>query len=207
MRLVVVDGDQRIKTVAHRCRQALGHAFRQQRPGLVSGSAYRAAQHRIGRPENVLVAEPGARARLRAGFREATLDALLNGLQRGDRLIVSELSRLGRSLGQITRHSCSVSAAASFARLLHVQRRGEVGSPRVKRIHERFERGLNAGLILLNASRPAPGRRMRPVGSSPPAISRRCRASRWLSPCVGGSFSARRGPGSDHCPNPTPNTP
>ena len=41
-------------------RQALGHAFRQQRPGLVSGSPYRATQHRIGRREHVLVAEPGA---------------------------------------------------------------------------------------------------------------------------------------------------
>ena len=61
VRLVVVDGDQRIKTFAHRCRQALGHALRQQRPGLVSGRPYRAAQHRIGRCENVLVAEPGAR--------------------------------------------------------------------------------------------------------------------------------------------------
>ena len=61
MRLVVVDGDQRVKTFAHRCRQALGHALRQQRPGLVSGRPYRAAQHRIGRCENVLVAEPGAR--------------------------------------------------------------------------------------------------------------------------------------------------
>ena len=67
MRLVIVDGDQRIKTVAHRCRQALGHALRQQRPGLVSGSPYRAAQHRIGRRENVLVAEPGARPRQQRG--------------------------------------------------------------------------------------------------------------------------------------------
>ena len=52
---------------AHRCRQALGHALRQQRPGLVSGSPYRAAQHRIGRRENVLVAEPGARPRQQRG--------------------------------------------------------------------------------------------------------------------------------------------
>ena len=67
MRLIVVDGDQRIETVAHRCRQALGHAFRQQRPGLVSGSPNRAAQHRIGRCENVLVAEPDARPRQQRG--------------------------------------------------------------------------------------------------------------------------------------------
>ena len=65
-RLVVVDGDQRIKTFAHRCRQAFGHALRQQRPGLVSGRPDRAAQHRIGRCENVLVAEPGARPELAA---------------------------------------------------------------------------------------------------------------------------------------------
>ena len=67
MRLVVVDGDQCIETVAHRCRQALGHALRQQRPGLVSGSPCRAAQHRIGRRENVLVTEPGARPRQQRG--------------------------------------------------------------------------------------------------------------------------------------------
>ena len=67
MRLVVVDGDQRIKTVAHRRRQALGHALREQRPGLVSGRPYRAAQHRIGWRENVLVAEPGARPRQQRG--------------------------------------------------------------------------------------------------------------------------------------------
>ena len=36
-----------------------------------------------------------------ASEKRRRLDALLNGLQRGDRLIVSELSRLGRSLGQI----------------------------------------------------------------------------------------------------------
>ena len=67
MRLVVVDGDQRIKTVAHRCRQALGQALRQQRAGLVAGSPYRATQHRVGRGENMLVAEPGARPRQQRG--------------------------------------------------------------------------------------------------------------------------------------------
>ena len=36
-----------------------------------------------------------------ASEKRRRLDELLNGLQRGDRLIVSELSRLGRSLGQI----------------------------------------------------------------------------------------------------------
>ena len=67
MRLVVVDGDQRIKTVAHRCRQALGQALRQQRAGLVAGSPYRATQHRVGRGENMLVAEPSARPRQQRG--------------------------------------------------------------------------------------------------------------------------------------------
>ena len=36
-----------------------------------------------------------------ASEKRRRLDELLNGLQRGDRLVVSELSRLGRSLGQI----------------------------------------------------------------------------------------------------------
>jgi len=53
VRLVAVDGDQRIKTVADRRRQARGHALRQQRPRLVSDGPYGAAQHRIDRRENV----------------------------------------------------------------------------------------------------------------------------------------------------------
>ena len=61
MRLVVVDGDQRIKTFAHRCRQALGHALGQQGAGLLPGSPHRAAQHRVGRREDVFVAKPAPR--------------------------------------------------------------------------------------------------------------------------------------------------
>ena len=67
MRLVVVDGDQRIKPVAHRRRQTLSHAVRQQDAGLVSGSPHRAAQHGVGRRENVFVAKPGARPRQQRG--------------------------------------------------------------------------------------------------------------------------------------------
>ena len=36
-----------------------------------------------------------------ASEKRRRLDELLNGLQRGDRLVVSELSRLGRSLGSV----------------------------------------------------------------------------------------------------------
>ena len=60
---LVVDGDQHIETVADRRRQARDHALRQQRPG----SPYRSAQHRIGRRENMLIAEPGARPRQQRG--------------------------------------------------------------------------------------------------------------------------------------------
>ena len=48
-------------------------------------------QHGVGRRENVFVAKPGARTGKQRG----------GSLEHGDRLVVSELSRLGRSLGQI----------------------------------------------------------------------------------------------------------
>ena len=44
-----------------RRRQTLRHAVRQQGAGVVSGSPHRAAQHGVGRRENVFVAKPGAR--------------------------------------------------------------------------------------------------------------------------------------------------
>ena len=58
VRMVVADGDQRVEAVAHRRRQTLRHALRQQGAGLVAGRPHRTAQHRVGRRENVFVAEP-----------------------------------------------------------------------------------------------------------------------------------------------------
>ena len=66
VRLVVVHGDQRIKTFAHRRRQALGHALRQQRPGLVSGRPYRAAQRERARRGARRAPAPAARRSARA---------------------------------------------------------------------------------------------------------------------------------------------
>ena len=63
VRLVVVDGDQRIEAVAHRRRQTLRHALRQQGAGLVPGCPHRTAKHRVGRRENVFVAKPASRPR------------------------------------------------------------------------------------------------------------------------------------------------
>ncbi len=61
MRLVVADGDQLVEAVAHRRRQPLRHAMRQQGAGLVPGRPHHTAQHRVGRRENVFVAEPAPR--------------------------------------------------------------------------------------------------------------------------------------------------
>ena len=55
--LVVADGDQLVEAVAHRRRQPLRHALRQQGAGLVPGRPHHTAQHRVGRRENVFVAE------------------------------------------------------------------------------------------------------------------------------------------------------
>ena len=63
MRLVVADGDQLVEAVAHRRRQPLRHALRQQGAGLVPGRPHRTAQHRVGRRENVFVADPAPRPR------------------------------------------------------------------------------------------------------------------------------------------------
>ena len=63
MRIVVADGDQRIEAVAHRRRQTLGHALRQQGAGLLSGTPHRAAQGRVGRREDMFVAKPAPRPR------------------------------------------------------------------------------------------------------------------------------------------------
>ena len=60
VRLVVVEGDQRIETVAHRHRQTLRHAIRQLVANFVSGNPHRAAQHGVSRRENVFVAKPSA---------------------------------------------------------------------------------------------------------------------------------------------------
>ena len=56
--LLSFHADCRIKPVAHRRR--LRHAVRQQGAGVVS-RPHRAAQHGVGRRENVFVAKPGAR--------------------------------------------------------------------------------------------------------------------------------------------------
>ena len=69
--MVVADSDKRIEAVAHRRRQTLRQALRQQRAGFVSGSPHRAAQRRVDRCENVLVAKPAASPRQQRG---GTLD-------------------------------------------------------------------------------------------------------------------------------------
>ena len=63
MRRVVADSDQLVEAVAQRRRQPLRHALRQQGAGLVPGRPHRTAQHRVGRRENVFVAEPAPRPR------------------------------------------------------------------------------------------------------------------------------------------------
>ena len=63
VRIIVADGDQRIEAFAHRRRQTLGHALRQQGADLLSGTPHRAAQRRVGRGEDVFVAKPAPRPR------------------------------------------------------------------------------------------------------------------------------------------------
>ena len=74
---------------------------------------------------------------------------------------------------ELTRHPCSLNAAASFARLLHVHRSGDVGSPRVNGSTSASRAARTPGWSCSIPGRPAPGARMRLVGGSPRAISRR----------------------------------
>ena len=85
---------------------------------------------------------------------------------------------------ELTRQPCSVSAAASFARLLHVQRSGDVGSPRVTGVYERLERGENAGLVVLNPEPPRPRR---------PNAARRSFAADYLLASLSDSLARQTG--------------
>ena len=60
---MVANGDQRVEAGAHRRRQTLRHAVRQQGAGLVPGRPHRTTQHRVGRRENVFVPKPASRPR------------------------------------------------------------------------------------------------------------------------------------------------
>ena len=60
---LVANGDQPVEAVAHRRRQTLRHALRQQGACLVPGRPHRTAQHRVGRRENVFVPKPASRPR------------------------------------------------------------------------------------------------------------------------------------------------
>ena len=82
---------------------------------------------------------PAARSAAASGQapeKRRRLDELMSVLQRGDRLVVSELSRLGRSLGQITERwsgrSSTCSSAVAVRRFLEVldRRLHLVGVPR-----------------------------------------------------------------------------
>ena len=65
-----------------------------------------------------------------ASEKRRRLDELLNVLQRGDRLVVSELSRLGRSLGQIVAILDALSkAGAAFVAMkekIHLEGKGDI---------------------------------------------------------------------------------
>ena len=52
-----------IEAVAHRRRQTLRQALRQQGAGLVPGRPHRTAQHRISRRKNMFIAKPASRPR------------------------------------------------------------------------------------------------------------------------------------------------
>jgi len=73
----------------------------------------------------------------------------------------------------LTRHPWAVNAAASFALLLHVQRNGDVGSPRVTGSTSASRAARSPGCTVSMAGRPAPDRRRRPAGGPPWANWRR----------------------------------
>ena len=74
---------------------------------------------------------------------------------------------------ELTRQPAIVKAAVSFARLLHVHRKGDMGSPRVSGSTNDSKAAFSPGCVRPIPGRPAPARRMRVVASTPSANSRR----------------------------------
>ena len=97
------------------------------------------------------------------------LTPLLRGLQAVAQL--PEEAAHGRV--ELTRHPRCVSAAASFERLLHVHRSGDVGSPRVRGSTSASRAAVMPGCVVWMRGRPAPGRRRRSAGATPRTISSR----------------------------------
>ena len=102
---------------------------------------------------------------LRSRVRGA-LTPLLRGLQ-----AVAQLPEEAAQVVELTRHP-TVSAAASFARLLHVHRSGDVGSPRVRGSTSASRAAVMPGCVVWMRGRPAP------VGAGAPPVPRRARFHR-----------------------------
>jgi hypothetical protein len=83
------------------------------------------------------------------------------------RAIAERMQSRWPTVVELTRHSWAVNAAANFARLLHVHRNGDIGSPRVSGSTNRSKASVTPGWVCSMSGRPAPGRRIRPVASTP----------------------------------------
>jgi hypothetical protein len=71
----------------------------------------------------------------------------------------------------LTGQPCVVNAPASFAALLHVHRKGDIGSPRVSGSTSRSKASVTPGCVCSMPGRPAPGRRIRLAVVTPAANS------------------------------------
>ena len=80
-----------------------------------------------------------------ASEKRRRLDELMNVLQRGDRLVVSELSRLGRSLGQIVAILDALAKARSSGRKLG-RPKGSLGVSRLNGKEDDIRRFLELGV-------------------------------------------------------------
>ena len=105
--------------------------------------------------------------------------ALRSGCDAPSRLLRTDCSRFPSSRSnrptvvELTFQPVLDSAAASFARLLHVQRNGDSGSPRVTGSTSFSSACLMAGWDCSMPGRPAPGWRIRPRSATPDSSSLR----------------------------------
>ena len=111
----------------------------------------------------------------------AALVTRLESLRRGAKGAMLDVSRSlpvavlfqRPTVVELTSQPCVVNAPVSLARLLHVHRNGDIGSPRVSGSTNASNAAVRPGWVSPMLGRPAPARRIRVVGATPAASSRR----------------------------------
>ena len=117
-----------------------------------------------------------------ASEKRRRLDELMNVLQRGDRLVVSELSRLGRSLGQIVAILDALAkAGVAFVALkgnIRIEGKRDIQTKVMITLFALFARGRARPDLRAHPRGPHQGQGLRPQARSPERLAGRLTARR-----------------------------